>query len=86
MCFPSSCAHTVSLTTVHTDGPGAESYILSADGNSSVPMFLDSVECSGLEASLLDCRVFPVVGLVSCGGPSTTAVRCLGKLWLLVQH
>ena len=56
---------------------GAVTLRLYGPGNGSI--FLDQFDCSGLEASLLECRHFTPLGLTTCEHLQVAGVRCIGK-------
>ena len=47
-------------------------------GSGSGPIFLDQLQCSGSEQSLLDCPTFTDVGLHSCDHSMDAGVKCQG--------
>ena len=49
-------------------------------GGGMGPIFLDQLDCSGTERSLLQCRQFAERGLHSCDHSKDAGVRCLGEL------
>ena len=42
------------------------------------PIFLDQLDCSGSETTLLECRHFTPLGLTTCEHSKDAFVRCLG--------
>ena len=43
------------------------------------PIFLDQLQCTGRESSLLDCsNGLPALGVVSCSHAQDVKVRCTG--------
>ena len=42
------------------------------------PIFLDQLDCSGTEATLLECRHFTPLGLTTCEHSQDAIVRCFG--------
>ena len=49
-------------------------------GMGSGPIFLDQLQCSGSEQSLLDCLTFTDLGLHSCHHSMDAGVKCRGLL------
>ena len=47
-------------------------------GMGSGPIFLDCLQCSGNEQSLLDCPTFTDLGLHSCDHYMDAGVKCQG--------
>ena len=43
------------------------------------PIFLDQLDCSESDSSLLECRRFTPLGLVTCEHTQDALVRCIGK-------
>ena len=43
------------------------------------PIFLDRVDCSESDSSLLECRRFTPLELVTCEHTQDALVRCIGK-------
>ena len=43
------------------------------------PIFLDRLDCSESDSSLLDCRRFTPLELVTCEHTQDALVRCIGK-------
>ena len=48
-------------------------------GGGMGPIFLDQLDCSGTESSLLQCRRFAELGLHSCDHSKDASIRCLGE-------
>ena len=42
------------------------------------PIFLDQLDCSGSETTLLECRHFTPLGLTTCEHSKDAVVSCLG--------
>ena len=42
------------------------------------PIFLDRLDCSGTETTLLECRHFTPLGLTTCEHSQDAVVRCFG--------
>ena len=72
--------HRSSLSTAAVAVPGAEF------GRGQGPIYLDSVQCTGAESSLVVCE-HRGVGIHNCGHYEDAGVRCLGKiLTILVSY
>ena len=52
----------------------------------SGPIFLDQLQCSGSEQSLLDCSTFTDVGLHSCNHAMDAGVKCRGLYMSIHRH
>ena len=50
-------------------------------GEGSGPIFLENLECSGTESSLLGCGLGSPVGIHSCDHSQDSGVMCTGKLF-----
>ena len=48
-------------------------------GSTMAPIFLDQLDCSGSETSLLECRYYTPLGLSTCQHSEDAGVRCIGK-------
>jgi len=48
-------------------------------GSAMAPIFLDQLDCSGSETSLLECRYYTPLGLSTCQHSEDAGVRCIGK-------
>ena len=57
---------------------GAEAFILAFFGPGVGATYLDNVQCTGSEASLLECPSNPI-GFENCGHAADAGVRCGGK-------
>ena len=47
------------------------------------PIFLDQLDCSGTETTLLECRHFTPLGLTTCEHSQDAVVRCFGMILAL---
>ena len=56
---------------------GAEAFILAFFGPGVGATYLDNVQCTGSEASLLECPSNPI-GFENCGHGADAGVRCGG--------
>ena len=50
------------------------------------PIFLDRLDCTGRESSLLQCRRFAELGLYSCDHSQDAGVSCIGKVYKLTDE
>lgn len=52
-------------------------------GHGSLPTTVTSLECTGSEASLLECRHSKADALSSCSSSSVVGIRCKGAVCVL---
>ena len=57
----------------------AGAWALRQYGPGKGPIFLNQLDCSGLETSLLECGRFTPLGLTTCEHLQVAGVRCTGK-------
>ena len=69
--------YTPSMTTLFPDA--VEAFRGSIFGYGTGPIFLDSLDCSGTENSLIDCDRYAGLGLHSCDHSEDAGVSCIGK-------
>ena len=58
---------------------GVEVLTDSQFGDGTGPIFLNQLQCTGTETSLLRCRQFTELGLHFCDHSQDVGVRCIGK-------
>ena len=72
---------TCSLINIFASLPDeVEAFSGSHFGGGMGPIFLDQLDCSGTESSLLQCNRFAELGLHSCDHSKDASIRCLGEL------